>query len=230
MKKNILKDWLSFQTVAALLLGILIVHFAASFVVSNRTMAAEAIIKTELNDQKAELSSIATLAAQNQADAVTNSIIQDCPLRERDRFDSLLGRLDDGLAREALRELDYLFGRCADFLSDRKLIMAARLTREVAVYRNYVELLYAITDSSSDQNSVYPIQSWEELAASEQEQSRLYRELVRLQEKIITTLLEGRTTNSEEIMTILASVREVNSQLAAAGQEANAIRSQLISE
>ena len=52
-------------------------------------------------------------------------------------FDDLLGRLNDGLSRTQLVELERLFGRCGSFTSDRKSVMVSRLAREIEIYENY---------------------------------------------------------------------------------------------
>jgi len=104
------------------------------YIASERVDSYEVTARVQVAEQQVVLNTIAETISRNGADSVTESVIKDCPVNERVRFDNLLGRLDAGLGVAELRELDGLFNSCASFFADRKSLMAARFDREVEVY------------------------------------------------------------------------------------------------
>lgn len=209
-----------------LLLGIGALYILVTTLVDNRFQEIEAHTRDQVSKQQSLLAVIAETTARNGADAVTESIVRDCAVTERFEFDSLLGRLDQGLSRTELVELERLFGRCASFSSDRKSVMVSRFSREIDIYEDYVKQLNVIT--GNDNSQVFAVASWQTLSEKEQQKSELYAELVKLQDEIITTLLAGKSANSPEITSILQQVNEVREGLMLANIQADKIRAELI--
>lgn len=211
--------------IVAMLAGVALVYFLVSALVDNRFKELELQTKVQIADQSKLLVTIAETTARNGADVVTESIVKDCAMEERIKFDDLLGRLDKGLAKEQLIELDRLFGRCGNFSADRKSMMVARMSREIEIYEMYVNQLSTIT--GEDQSELFKVVKWQMLAAEEEKQSDLFRKLVLLQDKIITALLAGNTATSPEIVGILQEVKEVQETLIVANKQAGTHRSEL---
>lgn len=209
---------------AAIILGIFL---ASSFVVGERMEQLESTLQVQLAEQKALLATIAETTARNGADSVTESIVRDCALEDRSRFDSLLGQLDSGLQRSELIELEQLFGVCGSFFSERKAVMVARLAREIEVYEAYVAQLSTVT--GVDQSKSQTLDQWRTLSEGEQTQSVLFTQLVRLQKDIIDELLAGRAANSEEITAILNEVRETREALLLTKTQTDTLRGDLTS-
>ncbi len=220
------KNWITIKNSVFLLLGVGLVYLFVSSAVDNRFREIEINTRTQIAEQEAILAAIAETTARNGADAVTESIVRDCNMNERSRFDTLLGSLDSGLPRAELIELERLFGRCGTFFSERKSVMVARLSREIEIFEDYVAHLSIITDS--DLTAEYSVEQWKALAAEEQKQSELFGELVRLQDQIISSLLAGNTIDSAEMEDILLQVREVQETLIVANAQAGNIRSELV--
>lgn len=205
-----------------LVLGYLLV----SVVVSNKLSAIEINIRSQITEQTAVLVAIAEATSRNGGDQVTESIAPDCPAVDRVQFDSLLNQLNAGLSHSQLIELDRLFGRCGGTFAKRKAVMATRLAREVEVYAGYVNQLGAI--QGSDQTDAFLVTTWQELTEIEQAQSTYFSQLVTLQDRIITTLLNGKSATSPEIVEILQEVMDVKGELLLSNQRASEIRSALV--
>lgn len=197
----------------------------SSYIVSERLQTFEATSRVQIAEQEALLSTIAETTARNGADSITESIVQDCQIDDRSRFDTLLGSLDNGLQRYELIELERLFDSCGSFYAERKAVMVARFAREIEVYESYVEHLSAIT--GKDEVEEYQVGAWKNLAAGEKTQSALFSSLVRLQKEIIDALLSGKTASSEEIVTILNEVRETREELLYTKTQTDGIRTGL---
>lgn len=220
-------NWLNIRTLIFIALGIGCVYLLVSSAIDNRFSELELNTRLLIEEQETLLSTIAVTTARNGADEVTESIITDCSIEERSRFDDLLSSLNDGLSRAQLTELERLFGRCGSFYSERKALMVARLTRELEIYEARIEQLALITGEL--QAEAYAIEDWNRLVAAEQNQSQLFAELVQQQDEIITTLLAGSSADSPEIRAILQEVREIQETLIVANKQASTIRSELVS-
>ena len=196
-----------------------------SMVVQDRLEGYQATLRVQIANQEALLATIAETTARNGADSVTESIIQDCPLEDRSRFNDLLGRLDSGLSRSQLLELDQLFGACGSFFAERKAVMVARLAREIEILETYISQLQSI--SNNTETLEQQLSEWKRVAEGEQTQSVLFSELVRLQKAIINELLAGNTAGSDEIISILNEVRETREALLLAKTQTDTIRGNL---
>ncbi len=180
-----------------------------------------------IEEQKTLLTSIAEITARNGADEVTERIVKDCSVTERNSFDELLSALDKGLTRTQLIELERLFGRCGPFFSERKAVMVTRMAREIEVLELLVKQFSNLT--GSDASEEYQLSDWKKLSELEQEQSDLFSKLVTLQDEIISSLLSSEDgISSAKITAILQEVNTVQQALAATNSQAAATRSALV--
>jgi hypothetical protein len=183
-------------------------------------------VEVQISDQRALLNTIAEVTARNGADQVTEAIVHDCSIDERNDFDSLLSRLNGTLTPVELARLNRLFDRCGLFYAERKSVMVARLVREIDVYSSYVDQLKTI--SSKKNVDSYSVETWKKLATAEQKQSRAFTKLATDQGNIIQALSSGKSSNSEEVKAILKEVHDTQQELANAYSEAIDIRTELI--
>lgn len=221
------KSKLKIKYALALLLGIALVFFLVSFAVNERLSDLQLETKVLISEQETLLATIAETTARNGADEMTETIIKDCSIAERTRFDELLSTLNSGLNRAQLTELERLFGRCGNFFAERKSVMVSRLQREIEIYETFVNQLSNL--SGEDEAIEYKVAEWKNLSELEAKQSDLFSKLVLLQDQIITELLSGSTPDSEEIATILQQVKETQETLVVTKSQATDIRSILVS-
>jgi hypothetical protein len=221
-KINLLKA----KNIFLLLLGLGLLYILFTSTVDNRFKEIELSTRLQIANQQIVLTAIAEITARNGADAITESVVRDCTISERVQFDDLIGRLDSGLVRNELVELERLFGRCGSFYSERKSVMVTRLAREIEIYENYVSQLSVIIEE--DASASFPVKKWQALAAGEKKQSELFSKLVRLQDEIISTLLDGLAVSSPEITDILQEVQEAQGTLIVTNKQTSKIRSELI--
>ena len=221
------KKWLNLKNVIIVLMGVIIMVLFVNSVVNKRLQTAEAGLRTQIAEQQALLATIAETTARNGADAVTESIVKDCGINERSRFEELLNSLGNNLSRTELVEAERLFGRCGSFYSERKSVMVSRLAREIEVYTILVNQLSTLTNQ--DQDEEYKLEQWKNLSNFELDQSKAFAQLVVLQDKIITTLLDGKSAQSPEMLEILSEVNETQENLLYANNQAASTRGSLIS-
>lgn len=222
-----IKNFINLKSLVITIIAAAVLAIVVSNIISSRFERIESATKLNIANQEATLLVIAETTARNGADSITESIVKDCSNSERDQFETYLNRLNSGLSKVELSELERLFGRCGSFYSERKSVMVSRLVREIEVYEIYVAQLSTVLNR--DMNSDYQVEKWKSLAESEKEQSNLFSSLVQHQDKIITTLLAGKSQNSEEIINILAEVKEVQESLVYANQQATSLREELSS-
>ena len=195
-----------------IILTVVVVYGLLDAAINKRINKAEIEIQGLVSKQEETLNALTKAMEQNKFDSVTGTVIKDCALTKRGRFEELLGRLSDGLSDNELDELDRLFGRCGYFFADSKAMMSTRLEREVEVYQSYVTVLAAVTNQPDLLNE-FSLKQWIDLADKESKQSRLYSDLVNQQEQIITALRAGKKPDSPEIRDILLQVKEIKENL-----------------
>ncbi len=227
MKISSKTEWLNVKNILVLLLGVVAMYLIVTSLVNNRFNEIELDARVQIADQGAALATISEITARNGADSITESIVRDCTVIERGQFDNLLGQLNNNLSRPQLVELERLFGRCGSFYSERKSVMVARLAREIEVYEDYVNFLSIIVDQ--DLSTVFQVTVWQALSEEERKQGESFAKLVQLQDRIIANLLEGKNSNSPEIVEILKEVGEVQETLLASRKQATSIRAGLVS-
>jgi hypothetical protein len=228
--KDTLITFLVTKKTVIILAALLVIgcYFVVTTIVEARLQSLEAQLVDTINAQKEVLVAIAQTTSRNSNDEATANIVTDCDVTERVRFDDLLGQLDRGLSKEELTELDRLFGRCGEFYSKQKAVMVFRLNREVEAFKTYVNQLQIIT--GRDVSQEYNVTGWEALASEEEKQSKLFSDLVALQDEIITTLLNGKAANSEEMKGVLREVQEIQETLVVANKQAAALRATVITQ
>lgn len=183
------------------------------------------VLEAQILEQQTLLIEIADSASSGSINELTQDVIRDCAVAERTEFDTLLGRLDSGLSTAELIQLERLFGRCGDFFAERKTIVTSRLAREVEIYERYINQLQSLKTLPATKE--YRLEVWKEFVASEKQQATLFSELVTQQDRIIKTLLEGKSPQSEEIKAILSEVSETQGMLIVTSKQSADIRSTL---
>lgn len=201
-------------------IGVLVGVLVASY----RTANYQNLVDQQLQDQEEFVLDLARSVAQNQMNESFSVSITDCPADDREKFDLLLGRIDTGLNRDQLLELDNLFAACAHVRAERKAVLVSQLSREIGVLEGYMNQLASIT---GQQTLVSEMSNWNTLLEYELVQSRGFSDLVDAQKNIIDTLLDGKDADSPEMMTILASVQETQEAILLANTQATALRSAL---
>jgi hypothetical protein len=219
--------WVNRRNLAYLLLGVMVMYLIITMLINGRFNELEQNTRLLIADQQSLLVAIAETTARNGADSVTESIISDCSVTERNEFDDLLGKLDSGLSHSQLSTLERLFGRCGTFYSERKSVMVSRLSREIEVYESYVNLLSAQRDENLAE--AFNVSEWQALAAEERKQSEMFTDLVSVQNEIITTLLAGKSPTSPEMAEILRRAKEIQETLIVVNMQASNLRSKLVS-
>jgi hypothetical protein len=218
-----------FQLKTVLLGAAILLAFAyvgGILIARERLSDLQSVLKVQIADQQGLLRTIAETTARNGADTVTEDVVKDCAVDERTTFDELLGKLDTGLNKSDLVTLERLFGRCGSFYAERKSLMVARLNREVEVYENYVAQLNEIGGADV---ALYKVSLWKDLASEEKKQSEAFSALVEHQDRIISSLIDGKSATSPEIKIILDQVKEVQNVLFEANNAAAEKRKELIS-
>ncbi len=215
-----------FAVVLIIVVALVAGFFTVKLAVKERLHELQLQTQVQIEGQRTLLTSIAEITARNGADELTERIIKDCSISERNRFDELLSGLDKGLTRAELVELERLFGRCGSFYSERKAIMVSRLSREHEILQILVNQLSELT--GKDTSEEYKLALWKELVNLEQKQSELFSSLVSQQDKIITTLISGQIASSAEIATILQETKTIQQSLTVANSQAASVRSELV--
>ncbi len=201
------------------------VSLGASYYVHNLTAETNLLLQLKVAEQEKTLVGLAELVNTNGADSVVSTIVKDCSLDSRDRFENLLNQLGS-LRGTDLQEVDQLFEACGGFFATRKSAMVARFERELGVYEDYIEL-YDTLDSRADK-TLYPIAEWQQLVIIESERADLQRKQVEIQGDIITALQSGQSPASDDIKTKLIVAEDIVQNFSVLDARAQEIRKSLL--
>lgn len=202
------------------------VRYYTSTVVANKLENTSLALEASIAEQEVVLATIADLTKQNEADEITERIVVDCNPAKRQRFEALLDKLSLNINQSELSELDVLFFDCGSFFADRKSVMAARLMREVVVYKDYISLRNKVLNSEYGTERVV---LWQRIADNELALAQNFTNLVELQRDIIMTLLAGKSRESIEINSTLTKVAEIKNNMTVQIQQIENTRKELLS-
>ena len=214
------------KIVLGILLLTLVGYLVGAWMTDKAIKSYETELTNQIDTQKNYLLELAEITARNGQNKQTETLVRDCGASDREAFDVLLGRLNENLSNAQLAELDRLFGRCGTYYADRKTAAALQLQQEVRFYDTQVSLMESLL--TRDLSEKYNLEKWDELVLLEVEQANRFRELVQLQDQIITSLLAGSIPSSSEIVSILEQVSEAQENLVLANTQAASVRESLI--
>lgn len=218
-KKTIL-IWLMMGIITVILLQYIVDH-----IVNKRIASSSDYIISIIDEQKNQIDLMLSNIKNNSGTDLVNRIVGDCQSDQRSRFDVLLNKLSLPMTKDELNELSLLFNDCAFYYADLRQLMAVQIYREVGLlesYRTTKDMLFGV-DKEALNNTV----KLKELADSEIKISELFKELVRLQGKIIAHLSSGKTSQSLEISEVLKQVSAVNREISSENIKNEALRREL---
>lgn len=164
----------------------------------------------QIKSTETELNDMLDVVAKGKSNEFAKRVAQDCTSGERAIFDSKLAKLDSGLSKQELNELDVLFSKCAAIdavyrsamvLQLRNLISSLKLQisqrKILGRYENYDEKLV----------------QYELLLSQEETISELSFSLVTLQGEIIESLIKGLSVDSDEANQLKSKGQSLRNEL-----------------
>lgn len=159
-------------------------------------------------EQEAKLTDIVN--SLGSSSPTETSLVSDCSLKDRQRFDGLLSRLSE-LSRNELLELDSIFGGCAYYFSTIKANKAEVLELEIQAYKNYLRI--AATVDTELEAKLVMVDNWLEVSRLADEQAGLMNQLVLIQSNIIDLLLDYNSINSATVQEKVSDAQEVRENI-----------------
>lgn len=153
------------------------------------------------------------------------SVVTDCSIEDRVRFDTLLSSLST-INRADLLELNQLFAVCAFYYTSARQIGTAELEREVSVYKDMVSIATMLHHSPELDDQ---IRTWERFIEVEKTLNILHTELVTIQQQIVVALLAGKLVDSTDVQLFVAKAQEVRGNISYQGQQIDQLRTELLS-
>ncbi len=115
------------------------------------------------------------------------TLLPDCSISERTVFDNRLTKLDSGLTKQELQELDTLFARCAPTTAVARAAAVYQLEQKISVLEMLYQQMQLVTPHT------YTLNTLNELLEVEYTIVKKSFEVVALQKEIINALLLGMT-------------------------------------
>lgn len=181
------------------LVGVLMWAFISTSSNNVRQVLTEHIIF-----QESTLKQLLRATDANETDEVASRIINGCSGGKQQRFDTLLNNLASLTNAELLEASDLIF-TCGDILSSNKIYMVSLLERELQQLRFLYELQSEVVEEEYDQSSLL---LYEQLVALEGERAESLNNFVLIQNDIITQLLAGSVTESDDVQALSVKAQE----------------------
>lgn len=175
--------------------------------------------------QLSGLKNFVALSQDTGASPAAREIIVDCPGYMQTRYDELLSSLGTNLSKNALSELVTVFERCANV----PLLQRAITVREFELQVDALEVL-ASELSRLEEDDVYNTVAadWRLLVKAEQAFNELYRELIGVQEEIVTSLAAGIPASDVSLKEVQEKGAVIQARQAAVRAEIRALREKLL--
>jgi hypothetical protein len=206
--------------------GLLIIYIFSTLIIEKRLNSLKVSLEDKIELQQRIISDIALTTGRGGSNNQAEMIVTECSSEERVDFESSLSKLDTGLPNKELNQLSRLFNSCGHVYANRRASMAFQLEREVAYLDDLVAQRRVIDD---DYDILVNLEKWSDLVVNEKLISNNFQELVIIQRQIIDSLLLGKTTDSEEVKTLMKDAQSLKNELTTATEKASTIRSELIS-
>lgn len=193
----------------------------SAWYVSATQKSVEVGLSTRINGTTERIQTLAELTDRNEADALTERIITDCPRRAE--FDEMLNTLGSATRKE-LMSVQQLFDSCGAFYAERKALMVAQLQREFELLTSDLALMATLRDLSHHETQ---LSRWNDLILLEGERSAFLTEQTQIQSDIISLLIEGGSR--ERINELVRQAENVSQSLIVTDARIDALRSELTS-
>jgi len=193
--------------ISGLIIGGLGGYLLGYFLGNDRVVTTRAVLDEELQTQTTRLVGLSTLLRHGGSTTNVDAIVTDCAPAERNRFDSLLTKIEY-LSRPELVELRALFYICADYHAKRRAGVFFQFERELEVWQQLITARRSLgalpTDSSAN---------WFEILQHERTRMNVLNSLVRVQGDIIVALYDGETRESDRLRNLLEESVKLRQQL-----------------
>lgn len=184
---------------------VLAVATIVSFVIiQNKEETLVSGLQAQIGQTREEMKTTAKTTGLAQVDTVADSIIKDCSVR--DRYETLLGRLD-ALSQSELVEVKQLHAQCSQYYPAQKALMVNRLETQFA---NYEDLISVLEELRTVDEEEYKTDAWRSLIAKEAARSELLRKQHDIQGRIIDELV---STNRDGIKPLLDEAKKIADSL-----------------
>jgi hypothetical protein len=199
------------------------IYVGVEYATTIRLKSLTTTVYSQTVAQEELVRSLSNTLVRGGADPVTEQVIRDCSVLERERYETLLGSLNSGLSSVELTELERLFGRCGSYFAEIRLVMTTRLEREVERLLELEAQLQALSGGTSSVDE----ETWRSLVMSEQKISDSFSNLTTVQDRIILALVGGARPNSEPINALLVEAREIQETIDVTSRQVEEIRQTL---
>ncbi len=206
------------------LFGVISVYLLASTIAVYRVHSATQLLAAEIANYEAEIEEIvAVVHGSGLLDGVTDKV-RDCSSSDRAEFETLLSKLEDGLAQSELDDLSVLFDRCASVTADRRVMITLHLAAKLESLKTIIQARDLLTTQTAGHSK---IARYEELHHAEEAINKKLFELVDLQAEIIEALRGGLPLNSSEADTLRVKGGQIQNEITIQTEIINLLRKEL---
>ena len=209
------------------LFGVISVYLLASTIAVYRVHSATQLLATEIVSHEVELEEIvAVVHGSGLLNGVTDKV-RDCASGDRAEFETLLSKLEDGLAQPELDDLSVLFDRCASVTADRRVMITFHLAAKIKSLKTLIQARDLLTTQTDGYTKMT---RYDELLRAEETINQKLFDLVDLQAEIIEALRAGLSLNSSEADTLRVKGGQIQNEITIQTEIINLLRKELAIE
>lgn len=210
--------------ILGIVIGATLVYLLASLTTEKKLNNLQLSLDTALEKSLSDTENLASLLGQGIISKETEIIIADCKSEERASFEEKLNRLDAGLSRNDLQEIDLLFSRCAPVQPMRRSLMVMDLSTKIQNLEGLIVQRKQVSEFSKYDSDIANLKL---LLLSEQKTTELSFALVYLQREIIDLLLFGKSASSSEAEALKVKGAKLRQEVAQISLESKSYREKL---
>lgn len=208
------------KTIVFAVTVILVAVFVVTVVIQNKEKSLAQGLERELEQTRIMMEATAQTTGLAQVDAIADSIIKDCTVR--DRYETLLGKLNT-LTPDELADVQQLHAQCSQYYPAQKALLVNRLKMQFTQYEMLTALL---SEVHTTKNETLQLDDWRSLITKEETRSELLRKQHDIQGLIISTLI---LKNTDELKVLVDEAKKVADSLNLVSVQINTEREALLS-
>lgn len=219
--KLILKN---IHLILGVVVGAILVMLISNLTTERKLNSLQLSLDTAIEKSLVDTENLASLIGQGVLSKESEAIIADCKTEERTSFEAKLNKLDSGLSRSDLDEVDTLFSRCAPVQPVRRSLMVMELSTKIQTLEGLLLQRKQIGEYTKYDKAV---ENLKKILTSEQKTTELSFALVYLQREIIDLLISGKAVDSNEANALKTKGANLRQEVLQIATEAKTYREEL---
>lgn len=210
--------------IGGVLVGALVVYAVAQFYTTKKLTQLEVSLTQSIEKEMVEIRDLVELVGRGGVTRSAEVTVIDCTPEERELFETRLGQLDSGLSTDNLKEIDFLFSRCAPVQAVRRALVVLDFSRQLESLESLILQRKQIDGFARYDDLLTDLKA---LLKAEENITRLSLDIVYLQREILDKLLIGTSVTGGDLDTYREAGAKLRGELQSTAESAHTLRERI---